>query len=154
MAHPTALPYVSLVKITDGADNARELSIAADGSLAVTGVTIATVLDGGPASGIGTMSAPVHGDMSTAVALTAAAGAGLKWVITDIIISAAVNAEIQLQEETSATVVFGPLLMAANTTVHFQPRSKLKLATAVKKVMGKSSGADHVTIQVGGYTEA
>lgn len=130
---------------------------------AVTGITnalpagtnvIGVTQDGGPAAGAGTVAAPVHGDFSTATAVTAAPTGGQKWVVTDIFISTAAAAEIDLREETSGTVVFGPVLMPANGYAQFTPRGKLKLATADKKVMGKSSTADHVTIQVSGVSEA
>ncbi len=110
--------------------------------------------DAGPAAGAGTMQAPVHGDFSTATALTAAPTSGQKWVVTDIFISTAAAAEVQLQEETSGTVIFGPLILPANFAGQFTPRGKLKVATADRKVMGKSSTADHVTIQVSAVSEA
>lgn len=146
MAYPTALPYVQRVQVVDAAGNERGLNVDASGNFAT--------VDGGPGTGAGTVQPPVHGDFSTAVAVTAAAGAGLKWVVTDIFISTAAAAEVDIREETSGTVLFGPILMPANGYAQFTPRGKLKLSTAVLKVMGKSSTADHCTIQVSGYTEA
>jgi hypothetical protein len=110
--------------------------------------------DGGPGIGAGVAQAPVHGDFNPAVALTAAPTSGQKWVITDIIISTVAVCEVDIEEETSATVLFGPIIMPASGYAQFTLRGKLKLPTADKKVMGKSSGDDHCTIQVSGYSEA
>lgn len=115
---------------------------------------VGSVQDAGPGAGAGIVQAPVHGDCSTATALTAAPTAGQKWVVTDIIISTAAAAEVHLEEETSATVVWGPMILPANFAGQFTPRGKLKLATADKKVMVKSSTADHITAQISGLCEA
>lgn len=130
------------------------VSLATAPALVAGTAVIGATQDAGPAAGAGTMQTPVHGDMSTAVDLTAAPTAGQKWVITDIIISTAAAAEISIREETSGTVVFGPILMPANGYGQFTPRGKLKLATADKKVQGFSTTADHVTIQVSVVSEA
>lgn len=132
----------------------QPVSLASLPALATGSNVVGAVQDAGPAAGAGTAQTPVHGDFSTAADVTAAPTSGQKWVVTDIVISTAAAAEVSLKEETSGTVVFGPILMPANGYAQFTLRGKLKLATANKKVQGFSSTNDHVTIQVSGYSEA
>ena len=108
--------------------------------------------DAGAAPGM-LMETPVHGDVSTATAATAAPPDGMKYVLTDIVLSTAGAAEVHIEEETSGTARFGPILMPANGYAQFTLRAAIKHATAGKKFMVHSSGADHVTCQLGGYLE-
>jgi hypothetical protein len=108
--------------------------------------------DAGAQQGMNLMT-PVHGDLSSATAVTAAPPTLMKWVLTDIIISTASAAEVHIEEETSGTTVFGPILMPANGYAQFTPRAPLKHSAAAKKFLAHSSDANHVTVQVGGYLE-
>lgn len=138
------LGKVAIDQVTANANEVVVKSITAGSS----------VQDGGPAAGAGTMQAPFHGDFSTAADVSTAPTTGQKWVVTDIFISTAAAAEVSLKEETSGTVVFGPILMPANGYAQFTPRGKLKLPTADRKVQGFSSTNDHVTFQLSCVSEA
>ena len=112
-------------------------------------------MDAGPATGAGVaIVPPAHGDYSTATAITAAPTSGQKWAITDIFIAAVAACEVHLEEETSTTVIFGPVPLAANGWIQFKPRGKLKLPTADRKVLLHSSTSDHVTCQISAVSEA
>jgi len=113
--------------------------------------------DAGPAwtSTWGVSNAPVtSADMSAApVAVIDAPGAGLKFVLTDIIVTADAALRFTFTEETSG-LVLAYASVAANGTAQVTPRSKRKTATAVKRVMCQASAAGNVSVLVGGYTEA
>ena len=121
------------------------------------GATPWPTTDNGPAwtSVWGVSNAPVtSADMSgAAVAVIDAPTAGLKFVITDIVVTAAAAMLFTFTEETSG-LVLAYASVAANGTAQVTPRSKRKTAVAVKRVMCQSSAAGNVSVLVGGYTEA
>lgn len=120
----------------------------ASGSTAVTSgslgsVTItsgsASVYDAGPAwtpsfgvSGQRVLSVDASGSAGTAV--TDAPTTGKRLVIDDLLVSSGSALTAAFQEETSGSALLS-FIMAANTTEHFTPRSKLKLPNINKKLM-------------------
>ena len=135
----------STLQITPGAGGvyARVLqSLTVDGH--ATLIPYHMSLDGGP-GWVAIQTYTTSTDMTTATAITAAPTSGQKIVIDDILVSTAVAMEFTLQEETSATV-FSSFFLPTNGTVFLPFRSKLKLATADKKLFGKASVAGNVRI--------
>jgi hypothetical protein len=95
-------------------------------------------------------SADQHSDVA---AVTGAPAAGQKLVATDIIVSVDTDMTVTFKEETSGTVVIGPLYLAAKSTVQLTPRGKLwKLAMAGKKLMVQTSVAGNITVDVGYFS--
>lgn len=113
--------------------------------------------DAGPAwtSVYGVSGARVtSADMSGAdAALTDAPTAGQKLVVTDVLLSADTTMRVDLKEETTGTVL-ASAYVAANSTVQVTFRGKLKLATADKRLLGRTSVAGNVAILAGYYSEA
>jgi len=103
----------------------------------------------------GVSNAPVSSaDMSGADAdLTAAPTSGQKWVITDVFVSADTAMRVDIKEETSGTVMFSGYVTPGGW-YQLTPRGKRKLATANKKVVGRTSAAGNVRILVGAHSEA
>lgn len=94
-------------------------------------------------------------DQSGAVAaVTNAAAASKKLVITDLVVSVDSAMLVTFSEETSGTVMLAPIYMGANTTVNIVTRGKLKLPTAVKKLMVRTSASGNITVSAGHYDEA
>ena len=89
---------------------------------------------------------------SAPAAVHTAPGAGLKAVITDLIVSVGAALTVTFTEETAGTVLF-TLYMAANTTIQITPRGELKLSTAVKRLMVQTSGAGNISVTPFYYTE-
>jgi hypothetical protein len=97
----------------------------------------------------------VSADQSgSAVAVTDAPTGGQKLVITDITVSVGATAQtVSFTEETSGTLILRVYLPVNGTyTHHF--RSKLKLATADKKLFIQTSASGNVSANVGYYSEA
>lgn len=92
-------------------------------------------------------------DVSTATAVTDAPGASLKLVVDSVVISSAAAVTVDLQEETSGTII-AKFYMPVNSTVTFKPEGKVKLATANKKLMVHASGAGAVSVTAVYHTEA
>jgi len=92
-------------------------------------------------------------DATGAVDVTAAPSAGLKIVVTDIILSCDVEMAASFVEETSGTEVLR-LYMPAGSTAQVTPRSKLKLPVADKKLRLDTSAAGAVAVTVFYYSEA
>ncbi len=85
-------------------------------------------------------------DMSGgATAVTGAPTSTKKLVVTDVVLSTDTTLAFTFTEETSGTVLF-KLRILANTSFHFKPHGKLKLATADKKLMCQTSASGNVTI--------
>lgn len=79
---------------------------------------------------------------AAAAAITDAPTGGQKIVLENILISVEDAQTITLSEETSGTVL-ATLFMAADTHFHYNP-TRLKLATADKKIMIQSSQAGNI----------
>ena len=90
---------------------------------------------------------------SAPAAVHTAPGTGLKAVITDLIVSVGAALTVTFTEETAGTVLF-TLYMAANSTIQITPRGKLKLSTAVKRLMVQTSGAGNIAVTAFYRTEA
>jgi len=94
-------------------------------------------------------------DMSAAaVAVIDAPDTGEKLVIDDLWLSTAEELSFTLTEETTGTVILGPLYMAANSTQQITPRGRLKLDTADSQLMCQTSAAGAVSVLVLGHSEA
>ena len=137
-------------------------ALAAGGGLKVEGVASgvampSTATDNGPAwtTSVGIAGARfTSADASAApAAVHTAPAAGLKAVITDIIVSVGAALTVTLTEETAGTVLF-TLYMAANSTIQITPRGKLKLGVAAKRLMVQTSGAGNIAVTPFYYTEA
>ncbi len=89
---------------------------------------------------------------AAAAAVSDAPPAGLKLVATDIEISVDTAMKVTLSEETTGTVI-SEVYMGANTTVNLVTRGKRKLATAVKKLMVRTSASGNITVNAGYYFE-
>ena len=90
---------------------------------------------------------------ATPAAVHTAPGAGLKAVITDLIVSVGTAMTVTFTEETAGTVLF-TLYIAANSVVQITPRAKLKLSTAVKRLMVQTSVAGNISVTPFFFTEA
>ncbi len=90
------------------------------------------------------------------VAATDAPTAGQKRAMVEFVISTDTAMNVQLQEETSGTVMHGPHYLPANGQITICPRSSpaSKLATADKKYILVASVAGNVTIESWSYSEA
>jgi hypothetical protein len=89
----------------------------------------------------------------SAASITDAPTSGQKLVITDVVISVDTAMRVDLKEETSGTVL-ASIYMAANSAQQFTPRSKLKLATADKKLQLQTSVAGNVAATAFYFSEA
>lgn len=101
---------------------------------------------------IGVARAAVVITTATTTSVTDAPTTGSKIVITDIIVSSDTAQVLTFIEETSATVIF-KLYIGANVPVQITPRSKVKLATANKKLQLTTSGAVNCACTVLYYSE-
>lgn len=118
--------------------------------------TIGGTSDSGPSwtSKFGVSSAAVvSADMTTAAAVTDAPTSGQKLVITDIVVSADTAMSVLFEEETSGTDIF-KVFIPANGMAQITPRSKVKLATANKKLTAKASVSGNIAMTVCYYSEA
>lgn len=89
----------------------------------------------------------------SAANVTDAPTSGQKLVITDLVVSAAAAMVVTFTEETSGTIIF-KVCLAANSTVVISPRSKIKLATADKKLKAQASASGTLTVLASYYSEA
>ena len=118
---------------------------------------IGSVKDNGPAwtTVRGVAGVPVNSaDMTTAAAVTAAPTSGQKLVIDDILVSTDTEMSVTFLEETSGTVIRGPIYLAANSTTQITLRGLTKLPVADKKLMCDASAAGNITVEVGYHSEA
>lgn len=92
-------------------------------------------------------------DATTAAAVTSAPTAGQKLVITDLLMSTDTAMFLLFEEETSGTDLL-KIFLPANGTYQFTPRSRLKLATADKKLTVDASVAGNIAITAFYYSEA
>jgi hypothetical protein len=90
---------------------------------------------------------------AAAASVTDAPTTGQKLVVTDILVSVDTAMRVDLKEETSGTIV-ASLYLPANGTVQFTPRSKLKLATANKKLQVQTSASGNIAVTAFYYSEA
>lgn len=89
-----------------------------------------------------------------AVAVTDAPTEGQSLVVDDLYLSTEADLSFTLTEETSGTVILGPLYMAANSAQQITPRARLKLDTADKKLMCQTSAAGNVSVLALVHSEA
>lgn len=88
-------------------------------------------------------------------AVTDAPTSGQKIVVDEIWMSVGATAQaLTFKEETSGTVMAGPFYVAANNSYHFAPGWKLKLPTANKKLMVRSSASGNISIFARYHSEA
>lgn len=94
-------------------------------------------------------------DQSGGVAsVTDAPTAGQKLVIDDLLISVDTDMSVTFKEETSGTILLGPLYFSANNGVQqVTARGKLKLPTADKKLQVITSASGHITVSAGYHSE-
>lgn len=93
-------------------------------------------------------------DQSGAVAAVSdAPTTGQYLVITDIIVSVDTAMRVDFSTETTGTIHIG-LYLPANSAMQITPRAKLKLPTADKKLMVRTSAAGNITVTAGYYSEA
>lgn len=125
-------------------------------SIAAGTNVIGAVLDAGPnwtsvwgVSGAAVVSA----DMTTAAAVTNAPAGGQKLILRDIIISTDTAMNVLVEEETSGTDIL-KVFIPANGTVQVTPRSKIKLATADKKITCKASATGNIAVTCSYSSEA
>lgn len=153
------------ITVKDGNNTLQTLtepSFGAHGGLVVEGVASGTVIPiSGAVSDAGFSTATAH--LVTAItdttvtAITAAPTAGQKRVMVDFWITTNTAQNITIKEETSGTVMHGPIYLPANcvfqATIRATPLSKL--ATADKKYTATCSSGSHLTtIETWSYSEA
>jgi hypothetical protein len=93
-------------------------------------------------------------DASSAASVTDAPVTGQCLVIDEVLISSGAAISVTLKEETSGTVIYGPVYMAANSTVHLKMAGRRKLPTAGKKLQAQASGAGNVSVLASYHSEA
>lgn len=89
-------------------------------------------------------------DMTTAADITTAPTTGLKIMADSILVSAAVDMEFQIVEETSGTVLSAAFVPAYGSAYFYL----VKAAVANKKLQGKASVAGNVRITTNYHSEA
>ncbi len=128
-----------------------------EGGAAIPGVPVALATgaatkDNGPGwTSVYTFT--TSADATGGADVTAAPSTGEKLVITDVVVSADTAMSVSFLEETSGTEVLR-VYLPANGTAQITPRSKLKLATANKKLRIDTSAAGNVAVTVAYYSEA
>jgi hypothetical protein len=90
---------------------------------------------------------------AAAAAVTDAPTAGQKIVLTDLVVSVDTALTVTFTEETSGTVK-AVLYMAANSTAQITARGKIKLDTADKRLMVRTSASGHIAVTAVYYSEA
>lgn len=88
------------------------------------------------------------------VSLTAAPTTGQKIVVDDLLISTDTALSVTFKEETSGTVIRGPIYLAANSTAQITLRGKTKLPVANKKLQFITSVAGNITVEASYHSEA
>jgi hypothetical protein len=147
------------VKVQFGADGSATDASAAD-PLPVTlpaGInTLGAIRDAGPSwtSVYGVSGARfTSADASLAdAAVTDAPTAGQKIVVTDLLISVAIDMQLDFKLETAGTVL-ATFYIQANSSLFFTFRSKFKLATADKRLMVRAAEDGAVAVTAFYYSE-
>lgn len=91
---------------------------------------------------------------ASAASVTDAPTSGQKLVITDILFSCDTAMSVTFKEETSGTVIHGPLYFPANSTQQITLRGKTKLPVANKKLQAQTSVAGNISVEAIYYSEA
>jgi len=86
--------------------------------------------------------------------VTDAPTSGQKLVITDLILSSDTALSLSFSIESSATVIYGPIYLAAGSSTVLVTRGKFKLGTADKKLQVKASVAGNISVLALYYSEA
>ncbi len=144
-----ALPITSSGGITVSGSMIISSSLPA-GSDIIGGAT-----DAGPSwtSSFGVSGAAVVSSNATGgVDVTDAPTTGEKLVITDIVVSADTAMSVLFEEETSGKDIF-KVFLPASGTAQITTRSKVKLATANKKLRATASVSGNIAITVCYYSE-
>jgi len=76
-----------------------------------------------------------------------------KLVIDDIFLAVDTTMNVIFKEETSGTILLGPLYMLANTSLQLTPRGRLKLFTANKKLQVITSVSGNIMVMAGYHSE-
>lgn len=120
--------------------------------------TIGAVKDGGPNQ---TISQGVSGAAFTSAdasgadaAVTDAPTSGQKLVLTDVWISSDTAMRIDIKCETSGVILYRGYVSANCGFQQLTPRGKIKLATADKKAMVRTSAAGNIAVMATYYSEA
>ncbi len=144
--------YIQLWSKDDGTGVFSHVTVPFGGAADAIGMS---TKDNGPAwtgfvgvSGEGVTSANATGGLN----LTDAPTAGLKHVITDVVISVDTAMLVTLREETTNKVL-ARFYMPANGTVQYTPRTPKKLSTALKKLQALASGAGNIAVTAHYYSE-
>lgn len=88
------------------------------------------------------------------ISVTAAPGAGLKLVITDVLVSSDTAMRLDFNVEDTPATKIETLYIGANQTQQVTFRGKWKLATAAKALQVQSSVAGNISVTVLYYFEA
>jgi len=128
------------------------------GRVVVEDILNGNIRDNGPAwttvMGLASQARFTSADQSAAVAaVTSAPTTGQKLVITDIVAAVDTAMRLDFSEETAGTI-FLTLYLPANGSIQVTPHGKMKLNTANKKLMVRSSASGNVAVQVLYYSEA
>lgn len=78
---------------------------------------------------------------------------GQKVVVDDVLVSVDTAMRVDFKEETSGTVIFS-MYLPASGTAQFTPRGKMKLDTANKKLLVRTSAAGNIRATVLWHSEA
>jgi hypothetical protein len=147
---------VDVLTIAAGDNNIGNVDIVTLPALAAGTNSIGGTTDKGPhwTSVFGVSGAVVtSADATGIVSVTDAPTAGQKLVITDIVMSSDTALRLDFLIETTGTIL-ASFYLAANSSWQFTPRSKLKLATADKKLQVDASVAGNIRVTVFYYSEA
>lgn len=80
------------------------------------------------------------------LAITAASAAGEHITLDNLVFSTAAAMNFSLKEETSGTVLFGPIYCAVNSTTVIPFPKTLRVPTVVKKLMIRTSVAGAISV--------
>lgn len=142
--------------LTDAQLRATPVPVTVGAALPAGTNSIGGTKDNGPqwtsAFGVAGVRFTSANQSATPAAVTDAPTAGQKLVITDVLISVDTAMRVDLREETTNTVV-ASLYLPANGTAQITPRSKLKLATADKKLMVQTSASGNVAVTAFFFSE-
>lgn len=103
----------------------------------------------------GVSGVPVtSGNMTAGAAVTDSPTSGQKLVIDDLLVSTDTEMSVTFTEETSGTVIRGPIYLAANSTTQITLRGRTKLPVADKKLLCTASAAGNITVEASYHSEA
>jgi hypothetical protein len=130
-------------------------NVNVSGTVGIQGVV--PTYDAGPywtsAFGVTGSAAVLANITGTPTPITDVPTSGQKLVVTDVLLSVDTAMNILLQEETSGNT-YVKIFLPANGTVQWTPRSKVKLATANKRLTAKASVGGNVAITTNYYSES